>query len=430
MAKSSNNAQRKKERKTKKRKEKRRLDGKKRIEVEFVESSANEKMLMQPGLWTFLSTKGVKKLLKDLAKELPKSRSNNHKSNYDMLRLTIFMIMGGYSSPEDFMEKTNSFERAAYGIEIGVTTFYEWLERIKDLGDVFERAVKESALMYLRYQNRDKESLVIDIDASYRNSKTSWCSWNYKGDHSFRIMFTHASKQERGAKAILNVSVDPGNTSPQTDIAEILEDIVSNHSIDFVRMDSAGYSSKTTNLLDKNNICWLIGADRDESVLATIGTIKKDNYKQYVNNDGITTDDYISMTGHAMNKSDNGFMLVVKKAPLQTKKSAQTTLFDMTGNDYKLLPLAVSSKFAENKSAEELRRLYELRGGQEASISQFKQLYEVKAKESQEKTEIWVRLLALSYNLSLYFMRNYAQKKTLTLPDIFTPTYHLFPDGL
>jgi hypothetical protein len=422
--------QKKNERKKKKRKEKIQLEGKRKIEIELVEATPEESMLMQPGLWTFLSTKETKKLLKTLACELPESRSNNHKDNYEMLRLSIFMIMGGFSSPEDFIEKTSKFERAAYGIEIGVSTFYDWLERIKDSGDVFESAVTEAAKLYLRHQNKDKKSLVIDIDASYRESKTLWCNWDYKGDHSFRIMFTHASKEKRGAKAILKVSVDPGNTPPQKDLPEIVEELAEKYALDFIRMDSAGYNHKITNLLDKKGVPWLIGGDRDESTLATIGTINPKSFTKYTTNDGIVSDDLIAMTGHAMNKSDQGFALVVKKALISSKNAVQSTLFDMTGTTYKILPLAVSSKLAEGKTAEELRQLYELRGGQEASISQFKQLYEVKAKESREKTEVWVRLLALSYNLSLYFMRNYAQKKTLTLPDIFTPAYRLFPAGL
>lgn len=430
MALTPQQKQKKSEQKKRKRKKKIQLEGKRKIEIELVEATPEESMLMQPGLWTFLSTKETKKLLKTLARELPKSRSNNHKDHYEMLRLSIFMVMGGFSSPEDFMEKTSEFERAAYGIEIGVNTFYDWLERIKDSGDVFERAVTESAGMYLRHQQKDKKSLVIDIDASYRESKTSWCNRDYKGDHSFRIMFTHASKEKRGAKAIFKVSVDPGNTSPQTDLPEIVEELAGKHPIDFVRMDSAGYNHKITNLLDKKGIPWLIGGDRDESTLATIGTIDPESFKKYTTNDGIVSDDLIAMTGHAMNKSDQGFALVVKKALRSSKNAVQSTLFDMTGNTYKTLPIAVSSKLAEDKTAEELRQLYELRGGQEASISQFKQMYEVKAKESREKTEVWVRLLALAYNLSLYFMRNYAQKKTLTLPDIFTPTYRLYPAGL
>jgi len=430
MALAPKKKQKKNEQKKKKRKEKIQLEGKRKIEIEFVEATPEESMLMQPGLWTFLSTREPKRLLKKLSRELPKSRSNNHKDNYKMLRLSIFMVMGGFSSPEDFMEKISEFERKAYGIEIGVSTFYDWLERRKDCGEVFERAVKESAALYLRHQQKDKKSLVIDIDASYRESKTSWCSWDYKGDHSFRMMFTHASKEKRGAKAILKVSVDPGNTSPQKDLPEIVEELAEKYPLDFIRMDSAGYNHKIMNLLDKKEIPWLIGGDRDESTLATIGTIDPGSFTKYTTNDGIVTDDLIAMTGHAMNKSDQGFALVVKKALRSSKNAVQSTLFDMTGKTYKTLPLAVSSKLAEGKTAEELRQLYELRGGQEASISQFKQLYAVNAKESREKTEVWVRLLALAYNLSLYFMRNYAQKKTLTLPDIFTPAYRLFPGGL
>ena len=73
MALTPKEKQKKRERKNKKRKEKIQLEGKKKIEIELVETNSEEKMLMQPGLWTFLSTKDTKKLLKKLARELPRS---------------------------------------------------------------------------------------------------------------------------------------------------------------------------------------------------------------------------------------------------------------------------------------------------------------------------------------------------------------------
>jgi hypothetical protein len=36
-------------------------------------------------------------------------------------------------------------------------------------------------------------------------------------------------------------------------------------------------------------------------------------------------------------------------------------------------------------------------------IANFKHFYDVKAKESIEKTKVWINLLAAAYNLSLYF---------------------------
>ncbi|MDO9576401.1 MAG: transposase [Candidatus Cloacimonadales bacterium] len=394
------------------------LSGEKKFYYQFIESGPNvEQMLNIPMMMLFLQHGKVKELIEELAMALPQSGSNNYRSNLEMLRLTLFMIMGGYGSPEDFNAKVAETEREHYRINIGVSTFYDWLERIKGYEKILSKFVEKTAKLFLTwrtcppyYSGRRKGSgskMVVDIDASYRESKILWCRRNYKGDHSFRLLFTHVSSEKTGAKAILKVDVDPGNVNPATGIAETLKQINMRHDIGLFRSDSAAYNTNVTNYLDLHGIDWMIGADLDSAVLDTIGCIT--NYEPYYKED-VKTDDMVGSTGHAMNKSGEGFMILNKRVPLASI-SRQVSFFEILGEKYKNISIAVSSGYMKEKSLSEIRHDYECRGGQESMIANFKQFYDVKAKESLEKTKVWINLLAIGYNLSLYFLRKDAQKK-------------------
>lgn len=394
-----------------------------KIYYQFVETGPSvEQMLNNPMMMLFLQHGKVKELIEEFANKLPHPCSNNHRTNIEMLRMTLFMIMGGYSSPEDFNAKVSGSERNHYNIKIGVTTYYDWLERIKECEQVLNKFVERTATLFLSEQKSASRGIVVDIDASYKDSKIGWCKRNYKGDHSFRLLFTHVSREKTGAKAILKVDVDPGNISPATGIYETLRNINERHRLSLFRSDSAAYNTNVTNYLDSKGIDWMIGADLDSAVTETIGCIN--NYEPYFKED-VKTNDKVGSTGHAMGKSDKGFVVLNKRVKLSSL-SEQVSFMEVMGEKYKNLPIAVSSGYVQGRTLSETRHDYECRGGQESMIANFKHFYDVKAKESIEKTKVWINLLASAYNLSLYFLRKEAQKKTMKLPDILEPPSLLF----
>jgi len=132
-------------------------------------------------------------------------------------------------------------------------------------------------------------------------------------------------------------------------------------------------------------------------------------------NDIVTGED-VATIGHAMNKTKHGFSLVNKRKPRQRKidkeleQTGQEGLFG-TGKEYNGYTIAVVPSLAKEYDAENLRQRYELRRGQEYIIGTFKQLYRPKARETHAKTALWTQILAIAYNLGLYFLEHYSDKK-------------------
>jgi len=393
----------------------------------FEEGDMNKMSLPMPTLWLFLNEKKVEKLLRTFADSLPKSKSNHSHNNIKFVKMAMFLALGGISSPNHFSDIVVDQMRDFYGVKISKSAFYNWFDRMEEHLSQFEKAVEKSAELYIASLKSDQKGLVVDIDATYRKSDADWATMDYKGDISFRIMMMHVGKEERGAKAIFRAKVDPGNISPRTDIYPMTQHVISQHDIALFRSDSAAYNHKLLDLLTTHDIPFLVGAPHDESVLGTLGCIKEKAYIRYHNNNGIVTGEDVATIGHAMNKTKHGFSLVNKRKPRQRKidkeleQTGQEALFG-TGKEYNHYTIAVAPSLAKEYDAENLRQRYELRGGQEYIIGTFKQLYRPKARETHAKTALWTQILAIAYNLGLYFLEHYSDKKkpqVRKLPTIF-----------
>ena len=66
-----------------------------KIYYQFVETGPSvEQMLNNPMMMLFLQNGKVKELIEEFANKLPQPCSNNHRTNVEMLRMTLFMLMG------------------------------------------------------------------------------------------------------------------------------------------------------------------------------------------------------------------------------------------------------------------------------------------------------------------------------------------------
>jgi len=131
------------------------------------------------------------------------------------------------------------------------TTFYNSIT--KDDYDKYEDFNIEQAIKY--YKKKHAKMITLDIDSSLSFTEKKCAEWTYEKKKGFNPMYVVDEKN----KIILLAKFRNGNASPQSDILESLEKVISElkKAIPgikiYVRIDSAGYQYKIVKYLTKYN---------------------------------------------------------------------------------------------------------------------------------------------------------------------------------
>lgn len=396
---------------------------KQRVEIEYVTDERANSYLSKPSLLLVMESGKIRDVMKKLVRKLPKPNSNAGRDPEEFIKLVLYMMISGYSTPESFIEHTPEHERKKYGIDMPVSTFYDWLDRVAAYEEEIRDILKQTADMVLQSTGKPHTGIHVDIDASYRKGVTEWTRRNYEGYPSYRLMFTHVSNKKSNDQAIYDVRVDPGNIAPQDGIPDFLQEVILQKQVALVRSDSAAYSHACINTCEQHDVAWVMGCKRDNAVLESIGQIEEDEYREYRNNKDVQTDARVAIAPHAMNQRKYGFYVVNKKVKKTGKKTVegktQQSLFELLEPQHVNLPVAVCSSIGNTHSPGAIRRLYEQRGSQEHAIGEFKMMNFTRAKATRQKTASWILLSAIVYNIALYLTRGRLRKKKQALPGPF-----------
>jgi Transposase DDE domain. len=348
------------------------------------------------------------KIEEKIDKELKKPGSNRGYSPSLYVKSLITLLHLGGENIRD-MEKLSSDEALK---EIGgfykiphISSIGDWLVRQGGVeGDYARSATIDGLCKIITYisgvgLNMEKrDSITLDIDATMIKGEKYESKKTYKGFKGMSSLMGFVG--ENGY--CVGEEFRNGNISPATGNLEFIKECKSNINnygivIKRLRADSASYQAKIINYCEEKEIEYYIGADLDESVIKGINRIAENEWKTYIDRDGIShSKKEVASFVHCMNKSNNSFRIIVLR-----EKIEEQNLFQEYNYKYKVI--------ATNSSEEpqQVIHFYNERGNCERYIKEAKYGFGLRRLPSSSLAGngVWSKIAMIAYNLFIYIKR-------------------------
>jgi len=361
--------------------------------LDFKLAKTNEHLTSKSGLSVFYEAAGalgVKERIRTFFKE---PGSNRGLTAEEYILPFVLMLCGGGRSLEDLREiERDTGLRKLCGLKKipSSDACGKWLRKeghLKSLKRVNEGVVKD----ILRKSGRTE--FTLDVDATYVETEKRAASVNYEGETSFSVLLSFLSELPLCVRS----DYRNGNESPQVGIKEHVEyadDVLKSLKmrLSFFRSDSAAYQAAVMNTCFKRNIIFTITADQDAAVKESIATIKETDWVPLLDEEGNPTGSDIGVAYHSMEKTNEGFKLVVKRW-----KNPQLDLFEP--EEYRYYAIATND---EAKSPQEILTFHNGRGQAENYNKEIKLGFGMDYTPSQTLygNAVYFELGVLAYNLT------------------------------
>lgn len=241
-----------------------------------------------------------------------------------------------------------------------------------------------------------KRRLVLDVDATIVRTKKKTARICYKGFPSYQPQLAYLS----GLRVFLGSQLRPGNDPSSKDVLDYLDDCMASMpdgtSISVLRADAAYYQRDVLRWCLDNGIDFVIRAGRDEAVMKEVDLIEADEWRPYVDSDGIEHPDaQVAWCYHSMDGVRWFRLAVIRR---RCGKGKQLDLFD---GEYIYCPIATSLR----RSAEEVVHLYNQRGKAEDGIGQLKCSFGLASMPCSDfqANAVWVGIGLLSFTFFALF---------------------------
>ena len=205
----------------------------------------------------------------------------------------------------------------------------------------------------------------LDIDGTLLEADKGDAEMTYKGFRGYHPLIGGSV----GLGLFMGSLFQQGNLSPQEGLVEFIHLCLRNAPGTFstIRSDSAGYNHYVINDCFTNGRRFSITADHDCAVMAIIGKIPENDWKQGISDNGSPADYQVAETVHTMEKAEKAFRLVVKR----TRRTHQHDLFE---GPYSYWIIATDIP-AEEKDAQAMLDFHNGRGEFEKMIGELKHHY-------------------------------------------------------
>lgn len=363
--------------------------------LDFKLEKTKDHLTSKSGLSVFYEAACALGVVEAISECLPKPLSNRGIQPKDYVMPMVLMLCGGGRSLEDIREiDRDKGLRELCGLKKipSSDALSKWLRKngtLQGLKKVNVHGVKEILV------KSGKTDFTLDVDATFIETEKHCAKKNYEGNTSFSVLLSYVSE------LALCVASDyrNGNESPQTGILEQVETTEKmlkslGLKLKYLRSDSAAYQSKVMNFCfdPQHRIVFTITADQDAAVKETLATIKEKDWEPLCDEHGHPTGDEVAVAYHSMEKTKQGFKLVVKRW-----RNKQLDLFEQ--EDYCYYVIATSD---EEKSPQDLLLFHNQRGQSENFHKELKLGFSMEYTPSQSLcgNAVYFELGVLAYNLT------------------------------
>jgi hypothetical protein len=321
--------------------------------------------------------------------------------------LITLLHLGGDNIKD--MEKLSSDEALK---EIGrfykiphISSIGDWLIRQGGVeGDYARSATIDGLCKIMTYisgagLNMEKrDSITLDIDVTMIEGEKYESKKTYKGFKGMSSLMGFVG--ENGY--CVGEEFRNGNVTPATRNLEFIKECKSNINnygivIKRLRADLASYQAKIINYCEKKEIEYYIDADLDESVIKGINRIPENEWKIYIDRDGIKhSKKGVTSFVHCMNKSNNSFRIIVLR-----EKIEEQSLFKEYNYKYKVI---ATNSYEE---PQQVIHFYNERGNCERYIKEAKYGFGLRRLPSSSLAGngVWSKISMIAYNLFIYIKR-------------------------
>lgn len=264
-----------------------------------------------------------------------------------------------------------------------------WLRRTGGNGGLHGLGMVSRRVLKRALKRDGRKGYTLDIDATAIEAEKESAKWTYKKFKGYMPMLGHLA--ENGLVA--GDEFREGNDSPgarNLDFIKYCQRQMPKGRIKFFRSDSAAYQSAVFNHCEQEGIGFAIGGDMDRAVKDNIKSISDKDWRRY-------QDGHIAETVHSMEKTKEGFRLIVVRRPYQTE------LFEDSEPAERYTVIATNLE----GTAEEVLRWYNQRG--QCSENRIKELKLGFGMERMpcgqfEANAVFFRIGVLAYNLGRLFV--------------------------
>lgn len=352
---------------------------------------------------------------KGVKREIPRPESGAGYEANSYVCSAVMMLMAGGGSLEDIRKvKLDRAMRRISGIKEvpSADAMGDWLRRksgkkIRGLQKIHK---KLSGKVIVRAKEKE---FTLDIDATEIVAEKYEAKMDYKGNKGYMPMLGFIAELDW----CIGYEFREGNESPGSRNKEFALEIVKrvkklSKKIGGFRSDSAAYQAELMNELNREGIRYAITVDQDVAVKGEIKRIAENQWKPFVDRDGIKTDREVAEFIHSMNKSDHSFRVVV-----QRWKNSQRDLFEEAA-EYCYHGIA-SNETEEQKKSEEVIYWHNARARSENYNKELKVGLGMESMPCGqfEANAVWFGIGILAYDLfiasKLYLLPQSWWKKTI-----------------
>ena len=212
-------------------------------------------------------------------------------------------------------------------------TIGRWLER--QYPKAYEGLESINNFVFEQVLSKDKRTdYTFDPDATAIESHKESAEMTYKGFTGYMPMLGCLSE----IPLFIVDDFREGNAHPGSDALSILERAMNNmpegKRIARLRSDSAWYQAAIINYCESEKIKFTITADKDKAVMEAISNIK--DWKPCLDKDGKPNGREYGETSHSMEKTKDGFRLIVQRwKPVSDRKDLPEYFYHVIATNYK-----------------------------------------------------------------------------------------------
>jgi hypothetical protein len=259
--------------------------------------------------------------------ELPAAGSNRGYSPWEYGRAVVLMLSGGGRALDDLRE-LGSDRGLRESIELTVPSADatgDWLRRTGAAdGERQMNRINRRALKKILSRGKRKR-YTLDIDATFIESHKREAKYSYHNEPGYYPMTGWLAEEE----LCLGYEFREGNESPSADNLQFIKfcerQLPKGKRIGMVRSDSAAYNSMVIGYCQRSKMRFVIAADKDAAVLASIKALPKSAWRDLPTDLGVGQ--YAETTHAFNNQKVDAFRLIVIRRPYQLK------FFDENGEE-------------------------------------------------------------------------------------------------
>ena len=352
---------------------------------------------------------------KGVRREMPVPGSGaGYEANSYVLSAVMMLIAGGRRLEDIRKVKMDRALRRITGIKEvpSADAIGDWLRRnsgkkIKCLKKLHEMLSKKVIV------HAEEKEFTLDIDATEIVAEKYESKMDYKGNKGYMPILGFLAELDW----CIGYEFREGNESPGSRNKEFALGIIKRmkklgKKIGGFRSDSAAYQAELMNELNREGIRYGIPVDQDAAVKGEIARIPANQWKAFMDKDGIKTDRETAEFIHSMNKSDHSFRVVV-----QRWKNPQRDLFEEAA-EYCYHGIA-SNELEEEQKSEAVIVWHNARARSENYNKELKTGFRMESMPCGEfeANAVWFGIGMLAYDLfvmsKLYLLPKSWWKKTI-----------------